>query len=83
MATRNRLYKLHYLLRKKGNEVNVKDRTVYRRAKLLPAIEEKWMKELIENGYMVGNNLFAPPFPIITLKLNRNGNTWNDNSKSI
>ena len=47
-------------LRKKGNEVNVKDRTVYRRAKLLPAIEEKWMKELIENGYMVGNNLFAP-----------------------
>lgn len=33
MATRNRLYKLHYLLRKKGNEVNVKDRTVYRRAK--------------------------------------------------
>ena len=29
-------------------------------AKLLPAIEEKWMKELIENGYMVGNNLFAP-----------------------
>lgn len=48
------------LLRKKGNEVNVKDRTVYRRAKLLPAIEEKWMKELIENGYMVGNNLFAP-----------------------
>lgn len=82
MATRNRLYKLHYLLRKKGNEVNVKDRTVYRRAKLLPAIEEKWMKELIENGYMVGNNLFAPP-PIITLKLNRNGNTWNDNSKSI
>ena len=52
MATRNTLYKLHYLLRKKGNEVNVKDRTVYRRAKLLPAIEE--------NGYMVGNNLFAP-----------------------
>lgn len=82
MATRNRLYKLHYLLRKKGNEVNVKDRTVYRRAKLLPAIEEKWMKELIENGYMVGNNLFALS-PIITLKLNRNGNTWNDNSKSI
>lgn len=82
MATRNRLYKLHYLLRKKGNEVNVKDRTVYRRAKLLPAIEEKWMKELIENGYMVGNNLL-PPSPIITLKLNRNGNTWNDNSKSI
>lgn len=26
-----------------------------------PSIEEKWMKELIENGYMVGNNLFAPP----------------------
>ena len=52
MATRNRLYKLHYLLRKKGNEVNVKDRTVYRRAKLLPAIGE--------NGYMVWNNLFAP-----------------------
>lgn len=60
MTTRSRLYKLHYLLRKRGNEVNVKDRTVYRRAKLLPAIEEKWMKELIENGYMVGNNLFAP-----------------------
>lgn len=51
------------MLRKKGNEVNVKDRTVYRRAKLLPAIEEKWMKELIENGYMVGNNLFAPLSP--------------------
>lgn len=46
MATRNRLYKLYYLLRKKGNEVNVKDRTVYRRAKLLPAIEEKWMKDV-------------------------------------
>lgn len=38
MATRNRLYKLHYLLRKKGNEVNVKDRTVYRRAKLTPRL---------------------------------------------
>lgn len=65
MATRNRLYKLHYLLRKKGNEVNVKDRTVYRRAKLLPAIEEKWMKELIENGYMVwiygGEQPVCPP----------------------
>ena len=58
MATRNRLYKLHYLLRKKGNEVNVKDRTVYRRAKLLPAIEEKWMKELIENVYMVGDKIY-------------------------
>ena len=48
------------MLRKRGNEVNARNRTVYRRAKSLPAIEEKWMKELIENGYMVGNNLFAP-----------------------
>ena len=83
MTTRSRLYKLHYLLRKRGNEVNARNRTVYRRAKSLPSIEEKWMKELIENGYMVGNNLFAPPLLIITLKRYRNGNTWNDNSKSI
>ena len=79
MATRNRLYKLHYLLRKKGNEVNVKDRTVYRRAKLLPAIEEKWMKKMD----IWWGTTCLPLSPIITLKLNRNGNTWNDNSKSI
>ena len=61
MATRNRLYKLHYLLRKKGNEVNVKDRTVYRRAKSLPAIEEKWMKELIEKWIYGGEQPVCPP----------------------
>lgn len=57
---KRRRYKLHYNLRKKGNEVDAKTKSVTRRAKTLPKIEEKWCSELILKGYMVGDGLFTP-----------------------
>lgn len=54
-------YMLHHNLRSKGNEVDAKTRTVTRRAKKLPEIEEKWISELVQRGYCVGNGLFTPP----------------------
>lgn len=56
-----RRYKLHYNLRKKGNKVDARQRTVIRRAKVLTEKEEKWCKELLRMGYAVGNQLFTPP----------------------
>lgn len=54
-----RRYKLHYNLRKRGNQVDARERSVIRRAKTLSDIEEKWCKELISQGYLVGNGLFT------------------------
>lgn len=58
---KRRRYKLHYNLRKKGNEVNARERSVTRRAKKLPDIEEKWCNELVGKGYMIGDGLLPPP----------------------
>lgn len=41
LKEKRRRYTLHYNLRKKGNEVDARTRTVTRRAKILPEIEEK------------------------------------------
>lgn len=61
LKEKQRRYTLHYNLRKKGNEVDARTRTVTRRAKILPEIEEKWISELVRRGYCVGNGLFTPP----------------------
>lgn len=67
LKEQNRRYKLHYNLRKKGNKVDARHRTVIRRAKVLTEKEKKWCKELLRIGYAVGNQLFAPPY----IKYNR------------
>lgn len=56
-----RKYKLHYNLRKKGNTVVTNKRWVTKRAKEVSSIEKKWLTELINFGYCVGDGLFPPP----------------------
>lgn len=56
-----RKYKLHYNLRKKGNEVVARERWVMKRAKEVSPIEKKWLTELVSFGYCVSDGLFTPP----------------------
>ena len=56
-----RRYKLHYNLRRKGNKVVTRERWVTKRAKQVSKIEYKWLNELINMGYCVGDGLFTPP----------------------
>lgn len=57
---KRRRYRLHYNLRSRGNQVDARAKSVTRRAKTLPAIEEKWCGELTRKGYLVGNGIFTP-----------------------
>lgn len=56
-----RRYKLHYNLRKKGNTVFASQRMVIKRAKEVTGIENKWLMELVNFGYCVGDGIFTPP----------------------
>lgn len=56
-----RKYKLHYNLRRKGNEVVTREKMVTKRAKEVSPIEKKWLSELIDFGYCVCDGLFTPP----------------------
>ena len=56
-----RKYKLHYNLRRKGNEVVSRERWVTKRAKEVSEIEKKWLSELVNFGYCVSDGLFTPP----------------------
>jgi hypothetical protein len=56
-----RRYRLHYELKKKGNRISARERTVERRAKIVTEIESKWLGELIAFGYGVYDGIFAPP----------------------
>lgn len=56
-----RLYKLLYNLKKKGNEVVSREKSVTKRAKIVSEIETKWLGELVALGYAVGDGLFTPP----------------------
>jgi hypothetical protein len=58
---KRRRYRLHYNLRRKGNKVSARERTVERRAKIVTEIESKWLSELIAFGYCVGDGIFSPP----------------------
>lgn len=60
-ATTRRRYKLHYNLRRKGNEVQARTKMVTKRAGEVTAIELKWLRELVSYGYCVGDGLFIPP----------------------
>lgn len=60
LKEKRRRYKLHYNLRKKGNEVDARTKSVTRRAKKLSDIEEKWVSELVRGGYCIGDGLFTP-----------------------
>lgn len=57
-----RKYKLHYNLRKRGNEVVTKEMPVTKRAKEVSPIEQRWLNELVGYGYCVGDGLFTPPY---------------------
>ena len=54
-------YRLHYCLRKKGNEVIAKNKMVTKRAKVVSPIENKWLRQLSELGYCVVDGIFTPP----------------------
>jgi len=56
---RNRLYKIHYNLRKKGNHVNGRKRSVIKRKRELTDIERKWLTELQNYDYCVSDDLFS------------------------
>ena len=58
---KRRMYKLHYNLKKKGNTVTARERTVEKRARIVTGIEQKWLRELIGFGYCVCDGLFTPP----------------------
>lgn len=57
-----RRYRLHYNLRKKGNEVETSIRLVTKRAKVVTDIENKWLRELVDFGYSCGDGLFTSDF---------------------
>ena len=65
---KRRLYKIHYNLKKKGNEVNGRGRTITKRAKIVSPIEQNWLNELIEFQYCVCDGLFTPP-PFWTIRI--------------
>jgi len=58
---KRRLYKIHYNLKKKGNDVNGRSRQVTKRAKTVTDIEQKWLNELIGFQYCICDGLFTPP----------------------
>ena len=58
---KRRLYKIHYNLRKKGNDVNGRGRQVTKRAKIVTDIEQRWLNELIGFQYCICDGLFTPP----------------------
>ena len=58
MISKNRIYKLHYKLRKRGNEIITRERLVTKRAKEVSPIEKKWLSELIKAGYAICDYLF-------------------------
>jgi hypothetical protein len=57
---KRRMYKLHYKLKKKGNLVTARQRTVTKRARTVTDIEQKYLTELIGFGYCVCDGLFTP-----------------------
>lgn len=52
-----RRYRLHRNLRKRGNEVSARQRTVIIRNGDITKIEQSWLNELINSGYAVGNQM--------------------------
>jgi hypothetical protein len=56
-----RRYRLHYNLRRKGNTVIARERTVIKRAKQVSDTEFKWLKELLTFGYGIMDNIFTLP----------------------
>lgn len=56
-----RKYKLHYNLRRAGNEVIARERWITKRAKEVSGTEKRWLAELVNLGYCVGDGLFTPP----------------------
>ena len=57
---KRRRYRLHYSLRRKGNTVIARERTVIKRAKRLTDIEDRWLKELLAYGYGIMDGIFTP-----------------------
>jgi len=55
---KQRKYRLHYNLRRKGNEVYPKIKLVTMRASEVSTSEDKWIRELVDFGYSCGPGLF-------------------------
>jgi len=58
---KRRRYRLHYNLRRKGNTVIARERTVFKRANQLSDIESGWIGELLSLGYGISAEIFTPP----------------------
>ena len=56
---KRRMYRLHGNLRRKGNIVIARERTVYRRGTELTGKESAWVDELLDFGYGVMDWLFT------------------------
>ena len=56
--TRSQRYRLHYMLRKRGNRIMARKRVIVKRALNLEPIEIKWISQLKTCGYSVSNPLF-------------------------
>ena len=63
-SKKNRLYKLHYKLRKRGNKIITRERFITKRATEVSAQEQKWLTELIGYGYGVCDDMFSNPISI-------------------
>ena len=57
---RNIRYYAHRYLRRKGNTVAARQKSVTLRAKTITPIEQKLVNELVRIGYAIGTTLFAP-----------------------
>jgi hypothetical protein len=58
---KRRRYRLHYNLRRKGNTVVSREKTVFKRARQLTDVESGWLNELLALGYGIMDGLFTPP----------------------
>jgi hypothetical protein len=57
---KRRLYRLHYNLRRRGNSVKTRERTVTKRAKEVTDTEWRWLHELSAAGYGIMDGIFNP-----------------------
>lgn len=55
-----RIYHIHYQLKRHGNTVRRKEKMVVKRAITVTPLETGWLAELVDFGYGVCDDLFAP-----------------------
>lgn len=55
---KQKMYRLHYKLRKRNNTVLSRQRTVIKREITVTPIEQKWLTQLIDFGYCDQNPMY-------------------------